>query len=295
MSRARRNKLPTDRDVRSTMLEMRYHDSYFYTQIVTRTLSDPFLYLRGMNEFFGDPGCRGFIWPFPKHTILHSYAYFCIEKVDWEQFPSDDDIAKQVQLSRFLPKEEREHVLPIETAMAAHGIAHASFLSWLAESGATLADAGSDEAFEYYDYIAEERNALYERIAEEVFFLGFMNRRMLQSLCEMAASVVADQKVHDAEPDEREQFAADGVLRRVRTPAWAKRAVFFRDRGRCVFCLSDLSGAGALSRKCHYDHIVALASGGPNDVTNLQLLCEQCNLKKSAGLPATRNHVERWF
>ena len=31
-----------------------------------------------------------------------------------------------------------------------------------------------------------------------------------------------------------------------------------------------------------YDHIVPLASHGANDVTNLQLLCEECNLKKSA-------------
>ena len=31
-----------------------------------------------------------------------------------------------------------------------------------------------------------------------------------------------------------------------------------------------------------YDHIVPLARFGANDVTNLQLLCEPCNLAKSA-------------
>ncbi|WP_371824720.1 HNH endonuclease [Paracoccus sp. MA] len=31
-----------------------------------------------------------------------------------------------------------------------------------------------------------------------------------------------------------------------------------------------------------YDHIVPLARFGANDITNIQLLCEPCNLKKSA-------------
>ena len=32
----------------------------------------------------------------------------------------------------------------------------------------------------------------------------------------------------------------------------------------------------------HVDHIRALADGGANDRTNLQLLCPTCNIKKGA-------------
>lgn len=47
-------------------------------------------------------------------------------------------------------------------------------------------------------------------------------------------------------------------------------------KGRCAYswCRADLS------RGCHVDHIEALASGGSNDRSNIQLLCPTCNRKK---------------
>jgi 5-methylcytosine-specific restriction endonuclease McrA len=64
-------------------------------------------------------------------------------------------------------------------------------------------------------------------------------------------------------------------------PKWVRDAVFFRDHGRCVFCHANLSGLLSLDRLDPFDHIVPLAKGGINDPTNVQLLCETCNLKKS--------------
>jgi 5-methylcytosine-specific restriction endonuclease McrA len=90
-------------------------------------------------------------------------------------------------------------------------------------------------------------------------------------------------------------FARSGVLRRVHIPEWVKRAVYFRDRGRCVFCRQDLSGLVKIHSNKHYDHVVSLADGGLNDVTNIQLLCEGCNIKKSAGEPLTSDVYEAWY
>jgi len=53
--------------------------------------------------------------------------------------------------------------------------------------------------------------------------------------------------------------------------------IFRLQRGKCAFCRISLSKA-----KKHLDHIVPLARGGRNDRSNLQFLCESCNLRKGA-------------
>ena len=57
---------------------------------------------------------------------------------------------------------------------------------------------------------------------------------------------------------------------------------YFRDHGCCVFCGKDLSGTIHVteSREIHYDHIIPLTNHGINDISNLQLSCQECNLKK---------------
>lgn len=88
----------------------------------------------------------------------------------------------------------------------------------------------------------------------------------------------------------------EGNFSRIHMPEWAKRAVFYRDRGRCVLCGKDLCGQLAISgeREIHYDHMVPLEQGGMNDVTNIQLLCSSCNLSKGT-FSATSNIYQNWY
>lgn len=44
-----------------------------------------------------------------------------------------------------------------------------------------------------------------------------------------------------------------------------------------------------------FDHIVPLAAGGLNDVTNLQLLCRACNREKSADRLRPSAEYRRWY
>ncbi|WP_199318875.1 HNH endonuclease signature motif containing protein [Leptolyngbya sp. FACHB-541] len=63
----------------------------------------------------------------------------------------------------------------------------------------------------------------------------------------------------------------------------------------CAICGTDLSGLVSLSPIENFDHMVPLARGGLNDVTNLQLLCQPCNLRKRDGTATTSRTYEAWY
>ena len=56
-------------------------------------------------------------------------------------------------------------------------------------------------------------------------------------------------------------------------PEDVKLLVWARDGGSCVRCGSQ--------QNLHFDHIIPVAKGGGNSDTNIQILCQLCNLKKS--------------
>jgi hypothetical protein len=120
--------------------------------------------------------------------------------------------------------------------------------------------------------------------------LLFTNRALLASFNNLASAYVSGLEF---EGDKR--LAREGVLKRVQPPIWAKRAVFYRDRGRCTFCNRDLTGLVTLQNSNNFDHIIPLAHSGLNDVSNLQLLCVDCNLKKSAKIISVSRKYERWY
>ena len=57
-------------------------------------------------------------------------------------------------------------------------------------------------------------------------------------------------------------------------PKAVQRAVWRRDRGKCVECGSN--------ENLEYDHIIPHSKGGGNTERNIQLLCEECNRSKGA-------------
>lgn len=95
-----------------------------------------------------------------------------------------------------------------------------------------------------------------------------------RELCHFIAKTVMDIGF-DGETDEgmRSQW-----VERERWPSRIKEILRSRDRGKCAACGADI--VQELREEGHIDHILALASGGCNDLVNLQLLCSTCNRKK---------------
>lgn len=67
--------------------------------------------------------------------------------------------------------------------------------------------------------------------------------------------------------------------KRILLPPAVRDYVFRRDQYRCQSC-----GYFQTEALLQVDHIIPLAQGGSNDLSNLQTLCQPCNLRKSSRL-----------
>jgi 5-methylcytosine-specific restriction endonuclease McrA len=95
--------------------------------------------------------------------------------------------------------------------------------------------------------------------AEDVKALVLQRRRSRQQKLQSALSLMRAEE--------------DGRPTRSPIPTELRRMVFERDGGSCVEC------GGAFDLQ--YDHILPLARGGATTLENLQLLCADCNRRKS--------------
>lgn len=62
---------------------------------------------------------------------------------------------------------------------------------------------------------------------------------------------------------------------RITLPPAVKKYIFERDRYQCQSC-----GKTDQDTKLSIDHIIPLALGGSNDLSNLHILCLRCNQQK---------------
>lgn len=148
------------------------------------------------------------------------------------------------------------------------------------------------------DYNSEHDNSIYdwfqanemifkqffEVISNEVVHVLFSNKQFLVKFNRLVRNVIKDgdgtYEKNIKWPENSRK--ADGTIKRYDIPIWVKRAVFYRDMGRCVFCNCNLGWAYHLERNANFDHIVPLKDYGTNDPCNIQLTCEHCNKRKGA-------------
>jgi 5-methylcytosine-specific restriction endonuclease McrA len=131
--------------------------------------------------------------------------------------------------------------------------------------------------------------ALFDSIGEEVFHILFSNRNFLLNFNNLITNTVKEFEYPKTSLTEKE------TIKRVNIPKWVKTAVFHRDKGRCVFCNTDLTSIVNTFTNSNYDHIVPLDRYGINDPCNVQLCCEKCNKSKTNKEGATSNKYFAWW
>lgn len=161
-------------------------------------------------------------------------------------------------------------------------------------------DKVADECYTYFTeelMLSKSYDRLLDQLADEVFHTVFSNRALLYRLNCIASFIVSDldAEMCNETPDVAKLFRCSGKLKRSSPPKWAQKAVFHRDNGRCTYCRTDLTGIWDSLGSPNFDHMIPLANGGLNDITNLQLLCGDCNGTKSDKPVDAGDNYRRWF
>jgi hypothetical protein len=232
--------------------ESRYYrargfSTYYFANAVFNIVRTPMAYMRGIEEILGDARTEWFLQPFKTYTNLHEFVREIISSIILEDL-HEPDAGRQL-LKDFL----RTYGVDVEVSGY--------------DTDALVEALGEADGF---------HDAL-EELTDEVFHVLFNDVAFLQKFNGLVASHI--ELSGDGDTTVRKE---DGTLRRVAIPAWARRAIFHRDKGECRTCKIDLAATINQIEFERYDHIVPLRRFGANDVTNLQLLCEACNLKKAA-------------
>ncbi|ATL97265.1 HNH endonuclease [Aeromonas sp. CA23] len=283
------------------MLNVKYYETYYFCNVISNILMEQDSYLRSLHDFHGDGNILNMLQPFRKHSVFHDFLEFVIDDVTWDN-TCDIDLEERQQLIKnnihlpIINKHLKWDVLPIELALTFHGLEYESFSSFLHERDKKFTTCDNDDI---YDYLLELRfsgtfEQLIEHTSKEVFHVLFQNRMLMLVFNTMMANAL--EREHTAESKSDDLIRKNGKLKRKNIPSWVRKAVYFRDRGRCVLCNKDLSGTLNLDNIANYDHIVPLSNFGFNDISNIQLLCKQCNQNdKHGGDAITSSFYQTWY
>lgn len=228
--------------------EARSFSVYYIANAAWNVVRNSQSYLRGIEDLLGDMQALTLMRPFHRFTNLHHFLSGIIREIVEEEV-GELDFQEPRLLGQFL---------------SVYAVAH------------TATDLEDEERF--YDFTSESdryHDALDE-LTDEVFHVLFNDVQFLEHFNRLCSDYIGNCGFGG------ELRKKAGTLKRVAIPVWAQRAIFHRDKGECRQCKTSVASTINQVESERYDHIIPLAGFGANDVTNLQLLCERCNGRKSA-------------
>lgn len=288
-------------------ITIKYAATYYFVSEFDQYVNRDLILDSFLSDYFADAMLE-YIRPFRKWTALHKFSSLYADLA----LDADFDRAAELQYVRVGSCEEEScsrhprsdaHLLAADLCRIHNhdaSILTEALEGWVLardcclQSGQLMNMEALDEAWSEWKLVGGNEE-IAAQIAEEMFFVLFANRNFLSRFNEHMAARVSS--LVPEENDELLTVNGDGetILKRVEPPQWAKRAVFFRDRGYCCGCGRNLENSRSPINRAQYDHIVPLAAGGLNDVSNLQLMCESCNGEKRDRRAAASDLYERWY
>ncbi|MDZ4034401.1 HNH endonuclease [Kluyvera ascorbata] len=275
--------------------EYYFHDTYFFCQSVRNILCNTSDYLVGLNDFYGDGRIDNFSKPFPKYSYLHSFIEFIVRNILDEDMGMDKLTSLLNDMKQLEPL-RRNYLEGLDNDKYYSFIAiYSKFENYIINRQKSFEDCDINDLVHFMDdYInSDEFDCYVHGIVEEIFYVLFSNKLVVHKFNEMMASA------REIEVDGSESVKytkANGCLKRKDIPAWVKSAVFHRDKGRCILCKKDVSGILNSNNKENFDHIVPLSLFGLNDISNIQLLCVECNqLVKKGNSSDTSYNYSPWY
>ncbi len=231
-----------------------------------------------VSDFFCDDSYLSMIQPYQNQTPLHIFIGAMVDIYLYEETTAADLNEMRAKVSSAGKRGAKNTVLlPIEMALLLHSVKDDGFKDFVTQTGKKFDEADEDDV---YDYFQELRccgtiEELGDAVAEKVFPILFTNLTVLGAFNEIVSDYVSHSRTDEIDTEYSLLFSSSGVLHAVPPPNWAKRLVFDREKGSCAACKCRLD-----TEKAHYHLVIPLASGGLNDVTNLQLRCDQCQASK---------------
>ena len=204
---------------------------------------------------------------FSKFTLLHLYTITKSLDYHWLDFKKSGDC---------IGEDEMEHWYNL---FKTYDVKYKKF---------DFEKIGGD-ILDWYERSEKAFSNLFKKMAEEVFYILFSNRNFLLKFNELLYNTLMDTNI----PMDR--LTNKGTIKRINIPVWVRKAVFHRDKGRCVYCNTDLTNIYNTLINSNFDHMVPLDLMGVNDPCNIQLTCEKCNKRKSNKEGSTGNSYFPWW
>ncbi len=246
------------------MIEYKFESIYLFADIIYQSVKDEVEFWNfDTNEFIQSATT------FQKKSLLHIYSESTLFNYFNREFRKNGDCYDKNSIDEW------------QSIFSAYNV------------NLRFPDCGFDDAEDddcVYDWFLNNEvcfRELFEIISVEVVHILFANKKFLLKFNELA------RKSFDEIPNTL--LSEKGTIKRTAIPKWVKKAVFYRDYGRCVFCNKDLTGIFSTMTSSNYDHIIPLNKQGFNDICNIQLSCENCNKRKGAKEEKTIYKYEpRW-
>jgi len=213
-----------------------------------------------------------------KQTLLHDFI--------------DNEFSDGVEYSQRMLGDDT-NVPEWKKYLDSYKIIYLSYKEFYKKEGYPPEEDSDEHDYEYSEYLSNlVIKEASKHVVNETFSVLFGDRKFLMEFNLLLSETVNALKKANY-PNLLEK---DGVVKRCTYwPTWVERALTYRDQGSCAICIKDISGLLRTDFTRAVDHIVPLKLGGTNDITNFQLLCQECNLKKLDHTVTTSDYYVNYF